>query len=177
VTTPAPTTDLSDHVEWMKREVAVPGTFASLFPTTTDDDLSAALVDGFYRAKLDGWFPRIEADPDTFEVTPAISLTAVALVVVYSSIKFVQNEIKNMDSRFLAESAGNRFEREKAPTILTERLKELTAERNDLLAQARRPSARPVYMHDGYAIRIGTLYPVERMNYVQYQAISPTGLT
>lgn len=155
----------------------MPGAFAGLFPETTDQDLAAALLDGLYRAKLDGWLPGIEGDTTTFTVTPAISMTAMALIVVYAGINFVRNEIKNMDAVFKAESAGNSFQREKSSSAMTERLKEMQAERDQLLALARRPSARPVYMHDGYAIRLGTLYPVERLSRVPYQQVPAIELT
>jgi len=170
VTTPAPTvTDFHTQVGWLKREVAVPGTFATVFPNTTDEDLAMALVDGFYKARLDGWLPGVECDPDTAVPTPAISMAAMALVVVYSGIKFVSNQIKELNTVFRAKSGNEEFETQKGPSILVERLKEMQAEKNDLLVQARKPTARPVYMHDGYAIRLGTLYPVEAMARVPYR--------
>lgn len=172
--------DLSspDYIAWFKREVAVPGRFTTLYPETTDPDIAGALVDGFYRARLDGWFPGVEATLDTHQTTPDVSLTGVALIVVYAGIQFIRNELKNMPTRTNYQAPGGLgAETEYGPSVMVERLKELQEEKKDLLAQARRPSARPVYMHDGYAIRIGTLYPVERMvNYpVAYQ--QPSALT
>lgn len=157
-------TDFSDHVEWFKREVAVPGTFATLFPDTTDDDLAAALVDGLYRAKIDGWFSTIDADPDTFLATTEMTMTGVALVVIYSGIKFIQNQIKDMATRQRYEAPGGLVaDTERAPTVLTERLKELVVEKNAILAQAGNSRARAIRMQDGYAIRLGAMAPGERI--------------
>lgn len=156
-------TDLYDHVEWLKREVAVPGTFAGLFPDTTDDDLAAALVDGLYKAKLDGWLPTVEADPDTFEASAEMSLTAVGVVVLYTGLRLVQNQITNMATRQTYKAPGGlEATTEHAATVLSERLKELQQEKKDLLANARSARPRtPVFMHDGYAIRASAMYPSE----------------
>ena len=167
MTTPTGVLDLSDHVEWLKREVAVPGAFTRLFPETTDDDLAAAMVDGLYRAKLDGWLPRVDADPDTFEVSEPISMTAVAVIVVYSSIKFIQNQIKDMATRQTYKAPGVEATTEHASNLLTERLKELADEKKQLVANARASrGGSPVFMQDGYAIRVGALYGREIPVYV-----------
>lgn len=155
-------TNLGDHVEWFKREVAVPGTFGTLFPDTTDDDLSGALVDGLYRAKLDGWLASYEGDPDTFDVTPDLTMTAVGVVIVYSAIRFVQNEIKNMATRTTYKAPGGlEATTEHAASVLTQRLKDLQEERKQLLDVARRRGGTTVYMYDGYAIRANAFYRLE----------------
>lgn len=173
-------TDLSDatYVAWFKRNVAVPGRFTTLYPETTDPDIAAALVDGFYRARLDGWFPGVEADLTTLQTTPDLSTTGVALSIVYAGIQFIRNELKNMPTRTnYAAPGGLQAETEYGPSVMVERLKELQQEKKDLLALAQRPSARPVFMHDGYAIRIGTLYPVERMTRYPIAYEPPIALT
>lgn len=166
MTTPALPTDLSEHVEWFKREVAVPGTFGTLFPETTDDDLAAALVDGLYRAKLDGWMPTVEADADTFETNIAITQTAVAIIVVYSAIKFVQNQITNMPTGQRYEAPGGIVaDTQRSAQVLTQRLKELNEERKGLLELRNGASRRPatsISMFDGYEVRMGNLRAIER---------------
>lgn len=160
MTTPAPT-DFADHVEWFKREVAVPGTFTSLFPDTRDDDLAAAMVDGLYRAKLDGWLPTVQADPETFVADEALPMEAIAVIIVYSAIKFVQNQITNLATRQTYRAPGGLESTvERAPTVLTERLRELVAEKKELLAAIAGGATRPrttIHMSDGYAIRAGAL--------------------
>lgn len=166
MTTPLPT-DLSDHVEWFKREVAVPGTFTALFPTTTDDDLAAALVDGLYRAKLDGWLPRVDASPDTFETNEPISLTAVAVIIVYAGVKFLQNQITNMATRTTYKAPGVEATTEHSANALKERLTELATEKKDLLISARQSrGGTPVFMQDGYAIRVSAMFGREVPVYV-----------
>lgn len=161
MTTPTLPTDLADHVEWFKREVAVPGTFSSLFPTTNDDDLAAALVDGLYRAKLDGWLPGVDADPDSFETSVELTQTAVAIIIVYAAIKFVQNQITNMPTKQRYEAPGGIVsDTERSASVLTERLKELQDERKGLLelrglTNRRQPTF--VRMFDGYEVRASDL--------------------
>lgn len=175
VTTPVSSTDLSDHVEWFKREVAIPGTFATLFPETTDDDLAASLVDGIYAAKLDGWLPGVEADPDQFTTTPALSMPGVALVVIYAGIRFVRNQIKDMLTTTRYKAGATEYETQRSASILSERLKEMTDEKKQLIlnAQASRGGS-PVFMRDGYQIRVSALYGFELPIYV---GSSPAELT
>lgn len=161
MTTPEPTTDLSLYADWLKREVAVPGTFKSLFPTTTDDQLTAALVDGLYRAKLDGWLPTVNADPDTFLTDQVVPMEAVAIIVIYTAIKFVQNQITNMTTRQTYKAPGGlESTTERAPSVLTERLKQLNQEKKELLetVQGGRRPRTTILMSDGYAIRASSLY-------------------
>lgn len=160
MTTPTPT-DLTLHVGWLKREVAVPGTFRSLFPTITDDDLAAALVDGLYRAKLDGWLPTVNADPDTFQADQPLASEAIAVIVLYTAIKFVQNQITNMPTGQRYEAPGGIVvDTQRSASVLAERLKQLHAEKKDLLAAIGGGTTRPrttIHMSDGYAIRASTL--------------------
>lgn len=167
--------NLADDValDWFRREVAVPGTFATLYPTTTDDDIAGALVDGFWKARLDGWLPTFAATSDTFTVTPALTMTALGVVIIYAGVRFVQNEIKNLPTHRKYDAPGGLgVETDYAPTVLTERLKELQQEKADLLEMARNPSGRrpSVIMHDGYAIRQNTIYPVNRPLPVLFQS-------
>lgn len=167
----ATVTDLSDSVavDWFKREVAVPGTFTSTYPETSDDDVAGALIDGLYRAKLDGmlygvdWMNGVDADPDSFELTTAIPLQRLALIVIYAGIRFVQNEIKNMATMTKYEAPGPlSAETQRSPGVLTERLRELEQMRKDLIDRARRGArGLPVFMHDGYAIRVEEVYVPE----------------
>lgn len=152
-------------VEWFKREVAVPGRFEALYPETDDTLVAGQLVDGLYRARLDGWLGAYEADPDTFEVTPEISLTAGALIVIYGGLKFIQNELKNLPTKTHYEAAGGLvYDVEYAASVMTERLKELAAEKRELLDNARRGAlSRPLIMRDGYAIRLRSLYRPEML--------------
>ena len=162
MSTPDPT-DLSLHVDWLKREVAVPGTFSTVFPETSDDDLAAAMVDGLYRSKFDGWLPDVQATSDIenppFIANQALSKEAIAVIVLYAAIKFVQNQITNMVTRQTYKAPGVESTTERAPTVLAERLKELIEEKKNLL-HAVQGGARPrttVRVFDGYSVRAGDL--------------------
>lgn len=159
VTTPA-ANDLSLHVDWLKREVAVPGTFKTLFPDTRDDHLAAALVDGLYRAKLDGWLPTYNANPDTFLTNEVIPMEGVAIIVIYSAITFVKNQITNMvTGQTYRAPGGLESSTQRSASVLSERLKQLQEEKKELLTAigaAGRPRTS-IYMSDGYAIRTTSL--------------------
>lgn len=147
-------TDLADLVEPLKREVAVPGTFSVLFPETTDDDLSAALLDAFAQAQLDGFLSNSEAD-DFGVVTPDLSRGAQALLVIYAGIRFLTADLINRKSHVRYEAGGSVFEQDSAASVLTQALKELRAKK-DALTEGAKAAARAqvgTTVVDGYFIR------------------------
>jgi hypothetical protein len=75
--------DFLDNVESLKRVVATPGTFDTLFPDTTDQDLVGTLLDGIAQAQLDGLLASYTYD-DTGTVTPDLSAPQSALVILYA---------------------------------------------------------------------------------------------
>lgn len=160
MTTPA-TTDLSDYVAALKREVAVPGTFDGIFPDTSDDDLVGALEDGFSQAQLDGFFGTSELDTSLHVVTPGLSSGAGALVVIYSGERIIRAQLRNTANKQHYESAGSIYDIETSASILTEELKSIQKRKTDLLAlilrQAR--SGQAVYVTDGYIIRARGYFP------------------
>jgi hypothetical protein len=180
-------TDLAspDIVAWMKREVAVPGQFLATFPGTLDSDIAGALADGLCRAQLDGWLPQVGltivdtlADPSTgdgenepaagtsYVTTPDISKVAQALVVVYTGIRWIQNQLGNLITAQRFEAPGPVIsDTQRAASVLVERLKEVQAERTQLLERALKGGGAglPVFMRDGYAIRVEELYTPEAM--------------
>ncbi len=154
MTQPVATTDLSELVESLKREVAVPGTFAGLFPTTTDDDLTAALMDAFAQVQLDGFLSANTMDEDGF-VDPPLSRGAEALVVIYAGIRFLTAMLINRTSHTRYEASGAVYEQDYAGSVLTQALKDLRAKKQDLLAsaQAAARALTGITMVDAYVLR------------------------
>lgn len=148
-------TNLADLVGPLKREVAVPGTFASLFPLTTDLDLAAALLDAFAQAQLDG-FMTTNTATDAGVVSPGLSRGAAALVVIYAGIRFLTTDLVNRKSHTRYEAAGGAvFEQDQGASILVEALKGLRAKKDALIAaaQAGARASIGITMVDGYVVK------------------------
>lgn len=145
---------LEDLVESLKREVAVPGTFKTLFPATTDDDLAASLLDAFAQAQLDGFFSTHVTDDDGV-VSPDLSRGATSLVVIYAGIRFLTADLLNRKSHVRYEAGGAVFEQDQGASVLVEALKGLRAKKDALIiaAQAGARAGVGITMVDGYLIK------------------------
>jgi len=158
-------TDLSTLVEALKRELAVPGTFADVFPSTTDDDLAASLADSFAQAQLDGYFSTSTVDltdPQHPTVTPGMSSGAGALVILYASERTIRAQLRVLKTTFKVEGGpGISYEADQAASILVQELKDISARRAGLLALLLRQqrSNQAVYVADGYLLRAQPYYP------------------
>lgn len=158
----APPTDLSTLVEPLKRELAVPGEFASVFPNTSDDDLTGKLGDAFGQAQLYGFFGVQVLDADAGLVTPGLSSGAGALVILYAAEGVIRAQLRNLKTHFKVESAGSSYEVEQAATVLKAELDALKDRRAELLALIQRQvrSGRSVYVTDAYIVRAFGYYPL-----------------
>lgn len=146
-------TDLAELVPALKRAVAVPGTFATLFPDTIDADLEATLLDGFAEAQLDGLLSDLTAD-DNAVVTPALTRAQGALVVLYGSVRILLNEIRNRKTHTRYEASGSVFEQDQAATMLVQLLKDYQQQKKDVKEALRRGSVASAFsMVDAYWLR------------------------
>lgn len=158
--------NLGDLVDPLKRELATPGEFDTVFPNTTDDDLGLSLADGFSEAQLDGYFQDNALDPDTLEVSPDLSAAGGILVVIYTGMRIIRSRLRsmNLSERYKAGSAE--YEVNRSANILQEELRYLIKRRDDLVQQSRVGLGTVVY--DAYFTRqladwsaAGGLYPSE----------------
>ena len=166
MTQPIPATDLSELVESLKREVAVPGTFSTLFPETTDDDLTASLMDAFAQAQLDGFLTG-NAMNDDGVVAPGLSKGAQALVVIYAGIRFLTVMLINRTSHTRYEASGAVFEQDYAASVLSQALKDLRQKKVDL-TEAAKLTARSmlgVTVVDGYLVKVADFQRNELLDY------------
>lgn len=158
-------TDLSTLVEALKRELAVPGTFATVFPDTQDTDLSGSLADAFAQAQLDGFFSTSMVDlstPATPQVSPPLSSGGGALVILYAAERTIRAQLRVLKTTFKVEGGpGISYEADQAASILVQELKDLTARRTSLLALLLRQqrSSQAVHVTDGYLLRAQPYYP------------------
>lgn len=174
-------TDLSDLVDSLKREVAVPGTFATTYPGTTDADLVGSLMDAFGGAQLEGFFGAQTLDLDAETVAPDLSAGGRALVVIYAAERILMARILSMRTRTLYEAGPTKYETENAATVLTTVLKSLMDRKKNLLvnlADGLR-SRTPIYMADAYSDRVtydpgvysGITRPFSRLSFFDYELI------
>lgn len=142
---------LADHVEALKRAVAVPGTFATLFPETQDDDLVALLGDSMAEAQLDGFLADHELSLPDYEATPDLTMVQGALLLIYGGYRLLVNEIRNRKTHVRYEAGPTTFEEDQTASMLNELLRQLYDRKKDLLEQARRASLdMNVYVADMY---------------------------
>ena len=137
-------TNLALDVPALQRAVAVPGTFATLFPSTSDDDLLFTLLDGFAEAQLDGFFTGYTSS-DLGLVTETMTRAERALVVLYSSVRILQNEIRNRKTHKRYEASGTVFEEDQSAQMLVQLLKDYQAQKKDVRDQLRRGTASAAF--------------------------------
>lgn len=154
-------------VEPVKREIAVPGEFTTVFPSTSDDDLLATVGDAFSEAQLDGFFGTHVLDLDTYEVTPDLSAAGGALVVIYAGGRIIRSRLRQLTTgeRYVAGSVE--YEIQRAAGVLREDLMALERRKAQLIQRGRRQSGQ-AYVFDGYFAReatdwseVGSFYPLE----------------
>jgi hypothetical protein len=126
-------TDLVVFVPSLKRALAIPGTFDDVFPDTSDDDLEATLGDGYAMAQLYGFFDNGELDPSTFMVDPDITHSEGMLVVLFASIEIIKNSIRSLRTKVAYRAGPVEYAAEQSASALTELLKQLEAQRQELL--------------------------------------------
>lgn len=153
-------TALSTLVPALKRELAVPGTFETLFPNTSDDDLTGSLADGFGEARLQGFFPDIalSSEGEGWETDPELSLSGSTLVVIFTSMRFIRAQIRNLNSVERYKAGPAEFETQRAATTLKAELDFLQKRMDTLIANAKataRASVGLATVYDNYLARGG----------------------
>lgn len=165
-------TALEDLVEPLKRELAVPGTFDTVFPNSSDDDLQAALADGFAEAQLYGFFPTISLveDPDgVWNTDPDLSAAGGALILTFTAVRTIRAQLRALTSNERYKAGPVEYETSRAATLLKGELDYLTQKLKDLIdqgQQASNASARLATVFDNYVARTslslcGGFYPYE----------------
>jgi hypothetical protein len=160
-------TELVDLVEAYKREVAVPGTFVTAFPSTTDAHIAASLGDAFGEAQLDGFFHTMTLDVDAGEITPDLSTAGAALVVIYAGMRLIRQRILTLSTESSYKAGPVEYAIKQSAAAMTELLKALTARKNQILDNARRGNGTSVFVLDAYVTRMydhnfyGGFFPYE----------------
>lgn len=148
--------DLGDLVDPLKREVAAPGDFATVFPNTTDDDLIGSLSDGFWVARLDGLlagYTESEGSVTPTSGTTDLSRELQQLVVFYAGYQIVKNVLRGIQTKFRAKAGPVEYETAQSATQLTDILKELKYRRDMLLVRLSELGQIPSFYVDAYLAR------------------------
>lgn len=159
--------NLSLLTSGLKRELAVPGEFDTVFPNTLDTDLLGSLGDAFARAQLDGYFGVQVLNALTYDVLPDLSAAGGALVGVYAAEIILLSKIRFVATRTVYKAAGVEYEKDLAASVLVQELKMLQARKDRILAQAlrsMRAAGGGFAMDDAYLQR--TLAAPWAINYV-----------
>lgn len=129
-------TDLADLVEPLKLELAVPGTFTAVYPSTSDEDLRLLLLNAVGQVQLVGFLPTSVLDVDTGLITPDLSPAAKALVVLFGADRILTLRLLELNSKASYQAGPVKYETEKSASMLTEFLKQLRERRREIIDMA-----------------------------------------
>lgn len=154
-------TALVTLVPALKRELAVPGTFDTVFPDTGTNDLIGTLADAFSQCRLDAFFKDVtlditNADPKVWATTPDLSDAGGALIVIYAAMRVLRASLRSTSTSSTYKAGSVEASTSQSATLLRSELDYLVQRQKDLIAAgtrgARTCSASVV---DGYLARIG----------------------
>lgn len=160
-------TALSTLAPSLKRELAVPGTFDDVFPDTGDEDLIASLADGFAESQLYGFFPdfTLAEGAGDYETSADLSAAGAALVVIFTSIRFVRAQMRAINSSERYKAGATEYEITRSANLLRDELKYLQERIKALVTTSARPVTSVAvidnYFARGGSISAGGLYPYE----------------
>jgi hypothetical protein len=146
--------NLSDLVPSLKRAIAVPGTFADLFPDTTDTDLADTLADAVAECQLDGFLSAVSLNVTTAATTPDLTTPETALVVLYAMTRVVTARVANLKNHTRYKAGNVEAEQEQSASVLVDLLRALRGRKRQLLEDARAGNAASAFaMVDLYVTR------------------------
>lgn len=139
-------TDLSTMVPAFKRAVAVPGTFASTFPSTTDTEIVGVLADSVAECQLDGLLSDHALDLDASTVSPDLVPGQQALVLLYGWVRMLTSELLNRKTHVRYEASSAVFEEDQGASLLVAIHKEMTQRKKDVLEEAKHAGASGAFV-------------------------------
>lgn len=161
-------TDLATLVEPLKRELAVPGVFADVFPDTDDTALADSLADGFAEAQLNGFF--VDMTLTAGETSQDLSAAGGALIVMFTGMRIIRAQLRNLVLNARYKAGPAEVETQRSAMLLRDELAYLRTRVTDLVTQARRSSGRSVYVLDGYEGRAAAMTPLGGFYGYEYKA-------
>jgi len=152
---------LSTLVPSLQREVAVPGTFADVFPDTSDDDLTQTLADGFGEAQMWGFFPQmtLTENGDDWETSEDLSASGGTLVVLFAAGRIIRAQLRNLNTLERYKAGPAEVEFGKAASVLKDELDYITGRIAALIQESKRGLIPLATVHDNYWARGAGLVP------------------
>lgn len=129
--------NLSDLVPSLERALAVPGTFAALFPNTTTQDLADTLADAVAECHLDGFLSTTTLDAQNGTVTPDLTSAQGALVVLYAMSRVLVAKVANLKNRTRFKAGNNEAETEQSASVLQALMRQVASQKLRLLEEAK----------------------------------------
>lgn len=129
--------DLEELVASLKRTVAAPGEYDTLFPSSTDDELSALLADAVAECQLDGFMSTVSLDLVTATTTPDLSTGEQALVVLYAAARVLTARISNLKNHTRYKAGAAEAETEQSASVLVELLRQTNARKRQITDDAK----------------------------------------
>lgn len=149
-------TNLSALVPALKRQVAIPGEFATSFPNTVDNDLLGVLGDAFGQAQMDGFFGAQVLNVNAHTVLPDLSAGGAAVIGLYAAEGILLSKFRNLPTSTRYKAGPVEYEINISAGVLAGEIKELRERRAALVAQALRLSragSPAIYVRDAYITR------------------------
>ncbi len=168
------TTNLADMVDAFRREVAVPGTFETVYPDTTEADIIGQLGDALAEVKLDGFYATQTLDLLTGDIEPGLDLGGQALVVLYAGMRMIRAELRATNTSTRYKAGPVEYETGKSAAGLVQMLKDLAERRAALLSALRVGIALDAVL-DGYTGRYWTPLMIPS-DYAGHAPAYPAGL-
>jgi hypothetical protein len=147
-------TDLVDVVPSLRNVIARPGTFATLFPETTEADLVDVLRDGLAECHLEGIL--LDHTSDEFGlVDPDLDSGQAAMVLLFAGARLVRAELLNRASHKKYVAGPVSFEEDQSAQILKDILAGMAEQKTRMIATWSQTSAAGSIfaMADAYVVR------------------------
>lgn len=151
-------TALSDLVAPLKRELAAPGQFDTIFPESDNGTLVGTLADGFCEAQLDGWFGGITINLTTNAVSPDLSIPGRALSVFYASARIIQAQLRNQNSLQRYKAGPVEYETQQPASVLRAELDRIASRKAELKTLAGRTGGTTTVIFDAYFARASAVW-------------------
>lgn len=148
--------DLSELVPDLVIQVTTPG--GEQYPTVSEQEWTDRLRNGFWEAVLDGVIVGYEdVDGIVRPLTatgPALSRERQQLIIMYTAITIVRNELLRLKTLFRAKAGSTEYETQQAASVLVALLGQLADRQKALVDRiADDAGATPVYYFDGFTAR------------------------
>jgi hypothetical protein len=147
---------LEDLVPSLKNTVSRPGTFATFFPETTDDDLILVLRDGLAEAQMHGLQSDLVAEEDgtlSVDVPAAVG----GLILLFSAARLIQAELFNRVTNRRYRAGTAEFEETQATNILRDILKGIENRKTAIISELATGGGTGFFMADAYGVRTSGL--------------------